>query len=386
MSTPGQDPIPARKSEKDLDEAIEESFPASDPPSTSPVVATGRPAKPAGSDAPVYGFALSSEEHPPLRLVEQARMAEEAGFNFVSISDHFHPWTPTQGHSPFVWAVIGGIAASTSRLRVGTGVTCPTMRIHPAIIAQAAATASEMLQGRFYRGLGTGEALNEHVTGQAWPIASVRLQMLREAIEIMRQLWTGETVNYSGEYYDVVDATLFTKPSSPIPVYVAAASPASARLAAENDGLVTTGPDDKLFREFNREGGQSKPRYGQITVCWDEDRAKAEELAHRMWPVSAMSWDLKSDVAAPSAFQEVANYIPMEEVTKKIVCGPDPEPIIRQVQQYRDAGFDHIYFHQVGENIAPFMRFFEREIAPALIGKRELAAAGGRNGGSRDRR
>jgi G6PDH family F420-dependent oxidoreductase len=315
-----------------------------------------------------------------MRLVEQARMAEEAGFNFVSISDHFHPWIPAQGNSSFVWSVIGGIAATTTRLRVGTGVTCPTMRIHPAIIAQAAATASEMLQGRFYLGVGTGEALNEHITGQAWPISSVRLAMLTEAIEIMRDLWTGKPVNFSGEYYDVVEATLYTKPSSPIPIYVASASPASARLAAENDGIVSTGPNEKMFRAFNEAGGQSKPRYGQITICWDEDRAKAEERAHRIWPVAAMGWDAKSDVAAPTIFEDFAKYIPVEEVTKKIICGPDPEPIVRQVKKLRDAGFDHIYFHQVGENIGPFMRFFERELAPALSGNRELAGAGSRNG------
>ncbi len=379
MSTPTPDPVPGPKSEGELDKTLADTFPASDPPGTSPVVATGA-AKRAGSNEPVYGFALSSEEHSPLQLVEQARMAEEAGFNFVSISDHFHPWTPTQGNSPFVWAVIGGIAASTTRLRVGTGVTCPTIRIHPAIIAQAAATASEMLQGRFYLGLGTGEALNEHITGQPWPIASVRLAMLTEAIEIMRELWTGKTLNYSGEFYDVNEATLFTKPSAPIPVYVAAASPAAARLAAQNDGLITTSVDEKVFKNFNEEGGTSKPRYGQITICWDEDKAAAEERAHRIWPISALGWDAKSDIAAPEIFGDIAKFIPVQDVAKKILCGPDPEPIIQQVKEFRDGGFDHIYFHQIGDNIGPFMRFFERELAPALSGQMEMAGSGSRNG------
>ena len=366
MSQPN-DPKAIQKSEAQYDKEVADTFPASDPPgTTSPVVGTGKPPRPAGSKAPIFGLMLSSEEHGPLRLVDYAGMAEQAGMNFVAISDHFHPWTPEQGNSPFVWSVIGGIATTTTRLRVGTTVTCPTMRMHPAIVAHAAATASEMLQGRFFLGVGTGEALNEHVTGGQWPTPRVRLAMLAEAIEVMRELWTGEQVHFSGEFYDVNDATLYTKPSAPLPIYVAAASPAAARMAAENDGLITTSPLEHVFNEFNSNGGQSKPRYGQITVCWDEDKAEAEERLYKTWPISPLDWDAKSDIPSPHIFGNIAKLIPKEEVIKSTPCGPDPAPIIEKVKQYHEAGFDHIYFHQIGQNIGPFLKFFEREIEPAL--------------------
>ena len=185
------------------------------------------------------GYALSAEEHTPLALVENARRAEEAGFEFALVSDHFHPWVDEQGHSPFVWSVLGGIALATEKLRIGTGVTCPLIRIHPAILAQAAATAAAMLPGRFFFGVGTGENLNEHVLGDRWPPTFVRREMLREAIEIMRELWRGDLTSHRGPHYTVENARLYTLPDEPIEVMVAAGGPEAAELAGEvGDGLV----------------------------------------------------------------------------------------------------------------------------------------------------
>ena len=217
-----------------------------------------------------FGYALSSEEHGPRELVANARRAEEAGFEFAMISDHFHPWTDAQGQSPFVWSVIGGIALATERLRLGTGVTCPTIRIHPVVIAQAAATSAAMMGGgRFFLGLGTGENLNEHVVGEGWPAPDERLAMLEEAIEVMRLLWQGEEETYRGEHYDVEQARLYTLPEEPVEIAVAAAKPKATELAGRvGDAFISTAPDAELIETFDGAGAPGRPKYGQITMCW----------------------------------------------------------------------------------------------------------------------
>ena len=226
------------------------------------------------------GYALSSEEHQPKRLVEQARRAEEAGFRFALISDHFHPWTDRQGQSPFVWSVIGGIAQTTSTLRLGTGVTCPLIRTHPAIIAQAAATCASMLDDRFFLGVGTGENLNEHILGDHWPEADVRLEMLEEAVAIIRLLWDGETVSHRGRHYTVEKARIYTRPQGSIPIMVAASGPKAATLAGKiGDGFIGTAPNSETIKAFNDAGGAGKPRCGQMTVCWGRDEQSARRLA-----------------------------------------------------------------------------------------------------------
>lgn len=227
-----------------------------------------------------YGYALSSEEHEPLKLVEFAQRAESAGFTFALISDHYHPWMDRQGHSSFVWSVIGAIAATTKELRLGTGVTCPTIRIHPAIIAQAAGTAAALMPGRFFLGLGAGENLNEHITGQRWPAPPVRRKMLAEAIDVIRELWTGESVDHYGEFYTVEDARLYTLPPSAPPIFVAASGEQAAELAGKaGDGLIATSPERALVQRFEAAGGARKPRYAQITVCWAKDEASARRTA-----------------------------------------------------------------------------------------------------------
>src|SRR5262245_38134536 len=215
------------------------------------------------------GYSMSSEEHAPLDLVKYAKIAEDVGFSFALISDHYHPWISRQGHSPFVWSVIGAIATATDRLRLGTGVTCPLMRMHPAIVAQAAATTAAMMPGRFFLGVGTGENLNEHVLGEGWPDADTRRAMLGEAIEVLRLLWRGGERSYSGRYYTVENDRVYTLPDEAPPVMVAAGARDSAELAGRlGDGLIGTSPKRDLVETFEDAGGTGKPRFGQLTVCW----------------------------------------------------------------------------------------------------------------------
>ena len=237
---------------------------------------------------PEIGYALSSEEHPPNDLVALARRAEEAGFAYALISDHFHPWVDAQGHSPFVWGTIGGIAQATERLRLGTGVTCPMIRTHPAIIAHAAATAEAMMPGRFFLGVGTGENLNEHVTGARWPAGDERLEMLAEAIDVIRLLWQGGYQTHRGPHYTVEDARIYTLPDPLPPIMVAAAKPGAARLAAANDGFIGTSPDAEIVQTFEEAGGAGKPRFGQVTMCWAESEEAAKQTAFEVWPNAAI--------------------------------------------------------------------------------------------------
>lgn len=311
------------------------------------------------------GYALSSEEHRPLALVEHARQAEEAGFSFALLSDHFHPWIDRQGQSPFVWSVLGGIAGATERLVVGTGVTCPTIRIHPAIIAQAAATAASMLPGRFFLGVGTGENLNEHVLGDAWPSASVRLEMLGEAIEVMRLLWEGELTDHRGRHFTVEDARIYTLPEEPIRVMVAAGAEGAADLAGRvGDGFIGTSPEAELLETFGNAGGEGKPRYGQITVCFAESEQEARQTAHEVWPNAALKGPLPQELPLPSHFQEAAEMVSEDDVAKMIACGPDPERHVALIEKYAEAGYDHVYVHQVGADQDGFFRFYESEILP----------------------
>src|SRR3954469_7677145 len=222
------------------------------------------------------GYFLSSEEHPGSELVRAAAQAEQAGFEAAWISDHFHPWLDEQGHSPFVWAVLGGVARATERLRVTTAVTAPTVRIHPAVIAQAAATTAELFEangqrGRFALGVGTGEALNEHILGDHWPTPEVRLSMLEEAVTLIRELWKGETVDHDGEHYVVENARIYTRPSAPPPILVSGFGEKSVRLAAKiGDGFITTSPNKEHIELYRRSGGKG-PAQGGVKVCWHED-------------------------------------------------------------------------------------------------------------------
>jgi coenzyme F420-dependent glucose-6-phosphate dehydrogenase len=312
-----------------------------------------------------FGYALSSEEHLPLDLVRYARRAEESGFPFALISDHFHPWIDRQGESPFVWSVVGGIAVETERLRLGTGVTCPTIRTHPAIIAQAAATAAAMMPGRFFLGVGTGENLNEHILGDRWPSANERLAMLEEAVDVMRTLWEGELTSYEGEYYVVEDARIYTLPEKPIEVAVAAAGPEAAELAGRiGDGLVSTAPQAELVEAFLAAGGEG-PRYGQLTVCWAESEEAARRTAFEVWPNAGLKGPLSQELPLPRHFEEAVQMVDQRTIAEEIVCGPDAERHLAGIQKLVDAGFDHVYVHQVGPDQEGFLAFYEREVLPA---------------------
>ena len=313
------------------------------------------------------GYKLSSEEHRPLDLIAQARRAEQCGFSFAMISDHFHPWIDAQGQSPFVWPVIGAIAQATSKLLLGTAVTCPTIRIHPGIIAQAAATAASMMPGRFILGLGAGENLNEHIFGDRWPPVRIRHAMLKEAVEIIRVLWSGKQENFSGEYYQVENARIYTLPDELPPIALAASGSNAAKLAAEiGDGFVGTTADATLVEVFNRSGGSGKPRYGELTVCWAENRNQAEETAYKEWPISGLSGPLMSELALPNYFEQAATMIDKAAVAKTVICGPDPERHREAIQKYERAGYDHVFVHQVGADQEGFFQFYERNILPRL--------------------
>jgi coenzyme F420-dependent glucose-6-phosphate dehydrogenase len=310
------------------------------------------------------GYWLSSEEHRPGELVRHARLAEEAGFEHALISDHFHPWVDDQGQSGFVWAVIGGIAQATERLRLGTAVTCPTIRTHPAIVAQAAATAAALMPGRFVLGLGTGEKLNEHILGDRWPSGPIRLEMLREAIDVIRLLWQGGYQSHRGRHYTVEEARLYTLPDELPPIAVAAAKPGAARLAGENDALINVAPDAEIVRKFESAGGAGKPRHGQVTACWGESETEARRTALRIWPNAAMRGELNQELPLPRHFEQASELVTEDEIAEAIPCGPDPEPIVASIQEFVDAGFDHVYVHQIGPDQTAFIEFAQREIVP----------------------
>jgi coenzyme F420-dependent glucose-6-phosphate dehydrogenase len=320
---------------------------------------------------PSVGYTLSSEEHGPLDLVRYARQAEEAGFEYALVSDHFHPWIDRQGHSPFVWSVVGGIAGATRELRLGTGVTCPNIRIHPAVIAQAAATSAAMLPGRFFLGVGTGENLNEHVLGDRWPEAAVRLEMLEEAIDVIRLLWQGGYQSHHGRYYTVEEARIYTLPDEPPPIYVAASKPTAAELAGRaGDGLVSTAPYAEVVAAFDGAGGEGKPKLGQVTVCWAESEEEGKRTAYEWWPNAAVRGDLSQELALPRHFEDAAQMLAEDDVAEKVVCGPDPDRYFEQVEGYADAGFDHVYLHQVGPDQEGFFRFAQEELLPRYAGDR----------------
>ena len=303
-----------------------------------------------------YGYSLMCELYHPNDLLEQAARAEEAGFDFLTISDHIHPWLYSHDHSPYAWSVLGALAVQTRRVELVSLVTCPTIRYHPVIVAQKAATVAAMSGGRFHLGLGGGENLNEHVVGRGWPPPRVRHEMLEEAIEIMRSLWEGGFHSHEGKHYTVDRARVFTLPDEPPPIHVAASGAQSIALAARaGGGMIATQPLAELTRDFDAATGGERPKYGQIAVSLDDDEARARRLAHERFRFAAPGWKVMAELANPVNFEAATAHVREEDVAETIPCGPDLGHHAEAIRRWTDAGFDRVAVVQVGDP----QRFFE---------------------------
>ncbi|MDD7813392.1 TIGR03557 family F420-dependent LLM class oxidoreductase [Mycobacterium sp. CSUR Q5927] len=312
------------------------------------------------------GYALSCEEFHPNDLVRQAVRAQQAGFEALWISDHFHPWTDAQGQSAFVWSVIGALSQSCT-LPITTAVTCPIVRTHPAVIAQAAATSAALHEGRFVLGVGTGEALNEHITGRRWPPAAVRRGMLDEAVAVIRELFTGEQVNHHGRYYTVENARLYTLPPAPTPIYVSGYGPHSARLAGRiGDGYQCSMPDAALVSEFHHAGGMGKPSQAGFKVCYAASKEEGVRTAHELWPSEQLPGELGQNLPTPTHFEQASSLVTTDAVAQAVPAGPDAKPYLDRIKEFADAGFDELYVQQIGPDQEQFFAFWESEIAPEL--------------------
>ena len=307
---------------------------------------------------------LSAEERTASELIDAAGKAERAGFAGGWVSDHFHPWNDAQGQSPFVWSVLGGISQVSSRIAWQTGVTCPTVRIHPAIIAQAAATTGTLLPGRFRLGVGSGEALNEHVLGDPWPEADVRLEMLEEAVGVIRLLWEGGTKSHRGRHYTVENARIYSLPEQPPPVYVSGFGPKAIEVAARiGDGLVTTSPSPDDIKAYRDAGGRG-PAQSQLKVCYGPDRDECVATAHRLWANGGLPGELAQILPTPAHFEQASQLVTPEMIAESMPCGPDPQAHVDAIQQFVDAGYDEVYVTQIGPNHDAFLEFYAREILP----------------------
>lgn len=313
-----------------------------------------------------FGYKLMSEEHGPSELLENARRAEEVGFDFVAISDHFHPWVAKQGHAPSAWTVLGAIAARTERIGLATAVTCPTIRYHPTLVAQFAATLSILSNDRFTLGLGSGENLNEHVVGAGWPAPRTRQAMLGEAVDIIQQLWTGEEVSHEGEHYDVDRAKLWDVPAKPPRLAIAAGGPKAAQLAGEKHaGLFATEPKASLVEDWQKAGGEG-PRYAEVALCWAKTEKEAIQTAFERFSFGMLGWKVMPELPTPSSFESAVENLHAEDIAKSVACGPDPERHLQSIRKYKEAGFDHLVLTGVGPDQAGFLRFWKEELAPRV--------------------
>lgn len=314
------------------------------------------------------GYKLMSEEHGPKALVQNLMLAETAGFDFAAISDHFSPWIEEQGHAPLAWSVLGALAQATSRIGLMTAVTCPIQRYHPAIIAQGAATMGLLSDDRFTLGLGSGERLNEHVTGAGWPGTAERHERLSEAIEIIQGLLGAELTNYRGQHFQLDHAKLFDRPERKVPVILAAGGPEAARMAARKaEGLIATEPRRDLVEAY-REAGGTGPCYAEVSVCYAASEAEAQKTAHHYFRWSVTGWPVQMELPSVEAFAAATKHVTPEMVAENVACGPDPSRFLANLGKFQEAGFDHLILTQVGPQQAEFIRFFESELAPKLRG------------------
>lgn len=312
------------------------------------------------------GFKLFAEGFSPKELVRQAVRAEEVGFDFVEISDHFHPWLDSHGHSGFAWSVLAAIAARTERIELATGVTCPFIRYHPAVIAQAAATTALLSDGRFTLGVGSGERLNEHVVGRGWPPVDVRHEMLRESLEIMRLLWSGGYHSYRGRHLTLEDAQVFDLPETPPAVAVAAGGPRAARLAAEvGAGIFVTEPRAELLSAYSEAGGNG-PAYCEVPLAWAPDEASAAKSAREMFRFGPLGWKVQPELPNPINFEAATAFVRDEDMLEVFGCGPDPDRHLAVARQFTDAGYDRLALINAGPDTDGFLDLARDELIPGL--------------------
>lgn len=346
-----------------------------------------------GGAAIQFGYKLMSETTGPRELVRNARLAEEAGFDFVGLSDHYLPWLKSHGHSPFAWSVLGAIAEATERVGIATGLTCPIIRYHPAIIAQAAATIGVMSEGRFTLALGAGERLNEHVVGYGWPPVHHRHEMLREAVEVMRALWEGELYSHSGEYYEVESARVYDLPEEPVPIVIGISGKKSATLAGElGTGIMAVEAEPSLVKDWQAAGGGEGGRYCELSFAYARTEKEGLAIAHEYSRFGALGWEVLAELPGVKAFEGATQHIKPEDLKDSIPHGPDPAPYIEHIKKALTAGFDRIVLLGAGPDQAGFIRFFEQTLAPELrrlaqqtaSGKKgKTPAAGNHNGRSK---
>jgi len=315
-----------------------------------------------------FGYTLMCEQADPRQLVRDAAQAEQAGFEFEVISDHFFPWLDSMGHSPNAWVTLGAVASATERVDLMTYVTCPTMRYHPAVVAQQAATVGLLSEGRFLLGLGAGENLNEHIVGRGWPPVNVRHEMFEEAVQIIRALFGGEYVNFPGRYLRVDSAKLWDVGDPPPRIGIAVSGPQSIRLAAEHaDALIAVEPDPSLIAQYDAAGGAGKPRIGQVPICWDPSEDAAVERAHELFRWFGGGWKVNAELPGTAAFAAATQFVKPEDVAESIPCGPDVDTHVQAVKEFVDAGFTDVALVQIGADTqTEFLGWAEDELLPAL--------------------
>ncbi|MEV8506070.1 TIGR03557 family F420-dependent LLM class oxidoreductase [Actinoplanes sp. NPDC051475] len=310
------------------------------------------------------GYFLSSEEYTPAELIEQAKGAERAGFSALWISDHYHPWVDAQGQSAFVWSTIGALSQACG-LPVTTAVTCPTVRIHPAVIAQAAATSAVLTGGRFRLGVGTGEALNEHIFGDAWPEADVRLEMLEEAVEIMRELWKGGVVSYRGKHYTVENARIYTLPEKPVEILVSGFGPKAIEVAARiGEGYISVSPDADAVRQFRSSGGGDRVCQAGFKAAYASSEEEGARIAYEKWPNAGVPGELSQVLPSPKHFEQASQLVTQDMLKEAFVCGNDPQAHLEMIGKYAEAGFDEVYVANTGPNYQGLLDLYAEHILP----------------------
>ncbi len=316
----------------------------------------------------LIGYTMMCEQAGPKQLVRDVILAEEAGFDFAVISDHYFPWLDAQGHSPYAWSILGAAAQATDHIPLMTYVTCPIRRYHPAVVAQKAATMQLLSDGRFTLGLGAGENLNEHIVGGRWPIASLRHEMLEEAVEIIRALWTGGTVTYRGKHFQVESARIWDLPEISPRIGIATSGPRSCRLAGRHaDVLIAVEPQAKLGQMFDEAGGSGKPRIGQIALSYDPDQRVAVSRAMDQFRWFTGGWRVNAELPVPASFVQVSRTVREEDMSEQMPCGPDLWRHVAGIREFEAAGFTHVAVVQVGGNTQEqFITWAAQELLPAL--------------------